>query len=735
MTPVLSHNLVAWMAQVILLASAGALLPLLLRLRHPGTQLTYCQLLLSACLLLPVVEPWSHPRLLATADGLQQTAPMITSAGHPHDSGINQAQFTATKAVPPAIAAATPPSARWTMLTSSRLLLWILGLGALARVCWLLVGLWQIRGYRIASTPLYPIPESITAASAVTHADALFCICPRISGPVMLGWLTPVVLLPESFLDLDEEAQCGVACHELLHVRRGDWVATLLEELIVALLWFNPAAWMLLAQARLAREEVVDAETVRLIAAREPYIDALLSIAGRRQTLDLAPASMFLRRRHLTHRMHSLLKEVTMSRSRLVSSYGLICATLAAAGWFALASFPLIGQPRLFAAPTVSPSIAEEPAPAPPQLAPAVAPRTRPAQLKREPQTTVAFAASRENMGRFSDAPMYLPSVPIPPDPQEPVAGGVESASEPSARAAALSLLEHARANGLTHRPGTPPYRLEVNFNTRESGPGQLTETWLSGQLWRWTATLGSYSVIRVPGAGTASGESEPGVVPMSVHSLRNAIFWAARGIPWGALVRTAAVQWNGRPATCVLTSGVAAPTEQTRLWEEEEYCIDNASGLIEVLSMAPGGYTIYSYEENLQFHGQAIPDRIVMYAHGAKTLDAEVNLADAGTVDQSELLPTPEMLAAGPVATLLLPTRFPIDVANASVAGNAKPVMVHASVGRGGKVVDEELLAASDPALAQAALDLVKATTFQTVESQQQMYINVRFVRLVPAQ
>ena len=714
----LGHNLIAWMAQAVLLASAGAALPLLLRLRHPRAQLIYCQLLLSACVLLPLVEPWSHPPLPAPAADVRRSAPILALSG----SSPGQPRPLAAKTPSRTSLAAARSSAGWTPFAGSRPMLWILGFGALARIGWLVAGLLQIRRYRIASTPLYPIPDSITAASAVTHADALFCICPRISGPVMLGWLTPVVLLPESFLDLDEEAQCGVACHELLHVRRSDWVATFLEELLAALLWFNPAAWLLLAQARLAREELVDAETVRLTAAREPYVDALLSIAGRRETPELAPASMFLRRRHLTHRMHALLKEVRMSRSRLVFSWGLTCAIAAAAGWFVVASFPLIGEPQLLAASAVSSSLAEEPASAP----------SPPAQPRKESHTIAAMTAPRESMQRFGQASADPTSAPIPPDPQEPVTGGVENASAPSARAAALSLLERARANGLTHRPGMSPYRLEVNFNAGESGPGQLIETWLSGQLWRWTATLGNYSVVRVPGAGSAAGESELGVVPMSVHALRNAIFWAVSTVRWGALVRTAAIQWNGRSATCVLTSGMAAPTEQTRLWEEEERCIDNASGLIEVLSIAPGGYTTYSYEKNLEFHGQAIPDRIVMYAHGVKTLDAEVSLTDAGTVDQSELLPTQEMREAGPVATLLLPTRFAVNVPNASVSGSAKPVMVHASVARTGRVVDEELLAASDPALAQTALDVVKGMTFAAGDSQQQMYINVRFV---PAQ
>ncbi len=67
------------------------------------------------------------------------------------------------------------------------------------------------------------------AAAAITQADALFCVSEEATGPVMLGWLAPVVLLPVSFLDMDEEAQCGIACHELLHVRRGDWLVTLIE--------------------------------------------------------------------------------------------------------------------------------------------------------------------------------------------------------------------------------------------------------------------------------------------------------------------------------------------------------------------------------------------------------------------------------------------------------------------------------------------------------------------------
>ncbi len=288
------QNLLAWMAQTILLASTGAVLPVLFRLRHPRTQVVYCHLVLGACLLLPWLEPRQHPHVPApppspakTTRSDQPTAPAAIPGPTPRNPISESARSAPTASIP------APRPSVWKEERLRLVFLWVLAGGVLARLAWLLGGLWQIRKHRSAALPLYPIPESIRAASAVVHADALFCVSSEVPGPVTLRWLAPVVLLPESFLNLGEEAQCGIACHELLHVRRGDWLVTLCEEAAASLLWFNPGAWILLAKTRLAREQLVDAEAVRLTAAREPYIEALLAIARRNQTSDLAPARSF----------------------------------------------------------------------------------------------------------------------------------------------------------------------------------------------------------------------------------------------------------------------------------------------------------------------------------------------------------------------------------------------------------------------------------------------------------
>jgi hypothetical protein len=130
-----------------------------------------------------------------------------------------------------------------------------------------------------------------------------------------------------------------------------------------------------------------------------------------------------------------------------------------------------------------------------------------------------------------------------------------------------------------------------------------------------------------------------------------------------------------------------------------------------------------------MQFHGRSLPDRITIFVNGAQVADAEFTVTDAGTVDSALLTPTAEMIANGPVIQTMAPARFPIDVPNPLPSKIIQPVIVHAEVDPAGNLLDEEVSAASDSALAQIALDVVKATNLpHTAFAQRQEYINVRF-------
>jgi TonB family protein len=141
----------------------------------------------------------------------------------------------------------------------------------------------------------------------------------------------------------------SVACHELLHVRRRDWLYGLIEELLVSALWFHPAAWWLSARIRLVREQAVDRDVVELTSNADPYVDALLALATQPAGVLYAPAQSLLTRRHIVRRIESLMrsKEAPMSRRHLLSRYTLIAATLAFTAWLSILTFPLGGTPQV----------------------------------------------------------------------------------------------------------------------------------------------------------------------------------------------------------------------------------------------------------------------------------------------------------------------------------------------------------------------------------------------------
>jgi TonB family protein len=316
------YNLAVWASQVLVITSIGAALPFAFRIHHPRSTLVYYRLLLLVPFLLPFILPVQRDVVFVP------TPLVVAQAVAPSDASISS----------------SPASAHWSWPAT---ILLLIGLGTLVRIGWLAGGLWQLKRLKNSSSPLHPTPHAIQVAREITKTDAMFCVSDGVKGPVTFGFFRPVVLLPKSFSEMSVDAQTIVASHELWHVRRHDWLQTMGEQLIASFLWFQPAVWWLIAQSQLAREQLVDAEVVSATASRESYIQTLFSLAEARWEADLGVASLFLRRRHLIHRVHSLLMEVSMSRIRLVSSYSVIAAILAFGSARMFHALPLTGEAEL----------------------------------------------------------------------------------------------------------------------------------------------------------------------------------------------------------------------------------------------------------------------------------------------------------------------------------------------------------------------------------------------------
>jgi beta-lactamase regulating signal transducer with metallopeptidase domain len=321
-------NLIFWSAQVALLVLAAGFLPRLFQIRQPRVLLFYWRALLAIGLLLPAIQPWHR---------LPSVAAMVI------------APDTAAVRILPA---SSPAAAHW-HFPGLPLVAQILGAvilaGIAARFAILSMGLLRLRQLRQTSSPVLRFAESAAVLEEMrtrVNTSAEFRLSPHVDSPVTFGFVAPVVLFPERFPSMNATFQATIACHELLHVQRHDWTHHLAEEVIRTALWFHPAIAWLIARVRLAREQVVDLEVIRLTQERKPYLEALLEFAAGRSRTAPIPAPPFLAECQLRERIALMLKEVRMSRTRLIASLTATSCCITLATILAVWTFPLKAASR-----------------------------------------------------------------------------------------------------------------------------------------------------------------------------------------------------------------------------------------------------------------------------------------------------------------------------------------------------------------------------------------------------
>jgi TonB family protein len=321
MTPALwLSNIGAFALQLAAIIGAGLVLSQAVQVGRPRAALAYWRLVLLACLLLPLAQPWTAaaPRPgPATAVSTPTARDGTPSAGQ---DGIETAHT------------------RW---NATGLVLVALGTGVAARGLWLVIGAVSLVRLRRAATPLEPVPPAFADAQARLGVRATIAVADRVSGPITFGLVRPIVIVPPSVLELGADVQEAIACHELLHVRRRDWVDEIAEEVIRTVFWFHPAVWWLVDRIQLSREQVVDQEAIALTASRERYVQALVSVALARRSIALVPAPLFLRRSHLKQRITRILQETTMTTRRMIASLTLSSAAIGLSAVLAVRAFPL----------------------------------------------------------------------------------------------------------------------------------------------------------------------------------------------------------------------------------------------------------------------------------------------------------------------------------------------------------------------------------------------------------
>ncbi len=186
----------------------------------------------------------------------------------------------------------------WTLVQSKLAMLapWIAmlwGIGVVTTALRLAIGWESLRKLRAQVTKT-EIPQITSCLLSVKQGLGLMReitvgVSGKVTNPLVVGWLRPLVVLPTKILTELSPAQIkAVLAHELAHVKRGDFVINAIQCVIETLLFFHPCVWWASARVRQERENCCDDLAVSIVGSSKCYAQALLQLEQSRAQQQLA---------------------------------------------------------------------------------------------------------------------------------------------------------------------------------------------------------------------------------------------------------------------------------------------------------------------------------------------------------------------------------------------------------------------------------------------------------------
>lgn len=153
---------------------------------------------------------------------------------------------------------------------------------------------WAALGGPVESPDVLEIVRDVADRLRIRRAVRVRCAAEwRV--PAVMGFVRPALLLPVCLLTEVPPWQLKmIIAHELAHVRRWDYLANFAQQVIEAVLFFNPAVWWVSRQIRVEREACCDAWAVRVTGSPREAAQTLGTYAERLSAWGvLSPALAF----------------------------------------------------------------------------------------------------------------------------------------------------------------------------------------------------------------------------------------------------------------------------------------------------------------------------------------------------------------------------------------------------------------------------------------------------------
>lgn len=214
-------------------------------------------------------------------------------------------------------------------------ILWaLLSLVILARLA---AGYWELRRLKSAATPAPNRWElrlrRLCAVNGVRRQTRLL-ISRQVAGPVSLGFLDPVILIPWALLDTLSDSELDhIVMHELAHLRRRDDWTNLAQRLIEAVIPIQLAVYWLGHRMSIEREMACDDWVIAATGTAKPYAASLTKVA---ELSQFGPAGILAAgaagtKSQLFRRVHHILHRTRNAAPKLV--FGpLVAAVVVVAG-------------------------------------------------------------------------------------------------------------------------------------------------------------------------------------------------------------------------------------------------------------------------------------------------------------------------------------------------------------------------------------------------------------------
>ena len=179
------------------------------------------------------------------------------------------------------------------------------------------------------NTELQQQASRLAGVLGITRRVALLT-SDKLVSPVLVGIIRPTILLPAASLAGWSPSELEmVLLHELMHVKRWDNLALLVQRLITAALFFHPVVWIVSRWVSRERELCCDAAVVQRTGKPRDYAELLLKLAPVRPAL--AQAALAAAQGNLVPRVRHLLQlpnqegSMKLPRLTLTLALTLVC--------------------------------------------------------------------------------------------------------------------------------------------------------------------------------------------------------------------------------------------------------------------------------------------------------------------------------------------------------------------------------------------------------------------------